>query len=806
MIYPSHIKEKHIVQTHEDHSKGVAKLCGEWGKFFGLEKTCYLTGLLHDMGKGTIEFRDYIEYSYDHPKHRSQKGTVDHSTHGAKYIYDRYKKSNSYEQFIAEWMAMAILSHHGGLQDFITLDGKSDFLRRVLDKPLPTFDESKTAFFQQVANENNIGNLFAQAVQEVRAFDEKMSVAIADDDEYYFCRGMGIKLIFSILVDADRVDTAKFMTGVDPQRDWQTQQLWEQFATNLEDKLASFVFTNEIQRERQRISDECLAFAGHIPGIYQLSVPTGSGKTLASMRYALAHARKYNKERILVCIPYTSIIDQNAKEIREIFQNDTAVLEHHSNVVEDFSGDSSIEFDNEAYDSATEFRRAMTERWEVPVIFTTMVQFLNTLFASGTKDIRRLHQLRNSVIIFDEIQTLPIKCTFLFNSAMNFISKICNATIVLCTATQPTLEKLQIPIQKGSPSEMVQNLDNIFEMFKRNKIENLCVAGGYTPEAMAPILWQDAVKRGNVLCIVNTTATAKRIYRALIELQAIENVKIPIFHLSTKMCPNHRKRILKRIRERLDEKKPMICVSTQLVEAGVDISFTTVYRDIAGLSSIAQAAGRCNRHGELEFGLVKIFNITGEELHRLPDIALGAEITTNMLNTKDVDMAELLSPKVMQHFFMKYYSEQNRKKMGYPIREGRVTLYDLLATNRVGSSARDDRGYAEPIENLVAFREAGKEFHVIDSKIVSVLVPYKRGKELYLDFNSNVYEQKDIYKKLKEAQQYMVNLFSYEVQNLLAQDALHELAIGGIWGLSEGYYDSEMGVVIESRKNEFVSI
>ena len=806
MVYPSHIKKNHIVQTHEEHSTEVAELCRKWGKDFGLEKTCQLVGLLHDIGKGTNSFRDYIEYSYAHPDDKSQKGKVDHSTHGAKYIYERYKEGNVLERFTAEWIAMAILSHHGGLQDFITLDGKSDFLRRVMEKELPTFDESKIVFFQRIADENFIDELFTQAVQEVETFIHQLDLLIANDEEYYFCYGMMLKVLFSILVDADRLNTTIFMTGLDPCHEWNMKQLWDDFSDKLEDKLAGFIPVNEIQRTRQRIADECLQFAKHPSGIYDLSVPTGSGKTLSSMRYALAHAKEYGKERILVVIPYTSIIDQNANEIRGIFLENEAVLEHHSNVVEDFTKENSLEIENGAYDQASEFRRAMTERWEVPVIFTTMVQFLNTLFAGGTKDIRRLHHLKNSVIIFDEIQTLPIKCTFLFNSAMNFISKICNTTIVLCTATQPTLEKIEMPIQKESPSEMVHNLDEIFEIFKRSEVENLCIAGGYTPEEVASLIWQDAVKRGNVLCIVNTTAMAKSIYRVLKSLQDIDDIKNPIFHLSTKMCPAHRKCTLKRIRERLNKKEPLICVSTQLVEAGVDLSFTTVYRDIAGLASIAQAAGRCNRHGEMDFGLVKIFNIKGEKFNKLPDIAMGVEISTNMLNANDIDMSELLSPKVMQRFFMKYYSEQSRKRMGYPTDAGRGTLYDLLATNAAGCSARKERGYATPIENLVAFREAGKEFHVIDSKTVSVLVPYKHGKELYLDFNSNVYQQENIYKKLKEAQQYMVNLFSYEVQSLLAQEAIHELAIGGIWALREGYYDPVMGVIVENQKNEFTSV
>ena len=806
MIYPSHIKENHVIQTHKEHLEAVAKLCCEFGKPFGLEKTCQLTGLLHDMGKGTCEFAAYIEYSYAHPDDRRRKGTVDHSTHGAKYIYEHYNACNGFEKFTAEWIAMAILSHHAGLQDFISLDGESDFLRRVLEKPLPTFEEGKDVFFQQIANEDAIEQLFRKAVQEVRALDDHIDKLMKVDKEFHFCRGMGLKVLFSILVDADRLDTARFMTGIDPRQDWDTEELWDDFADKLKNKLANFIPVNDIDHARKTISDECLAFSKQPPGIYELSVPTGSGKTLASMRYALAHAKEYHKERILVCIPYTSIIDQNAREIRTIFHNNDALLEHHSNVVETFSRDESIEMESGSYDAASEFRRSMTERWEVPVIFTTMVQLLNTLFAGGTRDIRRLHQLRNSVIIFDEIQTLPVKCTFLFNSAMNYLSRFCHDTIVLCTATQPTLQNLSIPIQKEAQSNIVKNLDQIFETFQRTKIEDACTFGGYTSEDIAGLIWQDAVKCGNVLCIVNTTATAKNIYRALKELHSTDYSAMAIIHLTTKMCPFHRKATIRFMRYLLNKKKPLICVSTQLIEAGVDISFTTVYRDIAGLASIAQAAGRCNRHGELSFGLVKIFNVQNERLDKLPDIAKGAEIATNMLKTGEASMKDLLSPQVIQRYFNNLYVAYGSKQVSYPINCGKETLYDLLAYNEAGNAARKELKNKAFTTNKPAFREAGKIFEVIDTQTVSVLIPYKRGKTLYLDFNSNIYAQKNIYKKLREAQQYMVNIFSYEVKALQDLGAIHELAIGGIWGLDEGYYDSKVGVVTETHKNEFTSV
>lgn len=235
--------------------------------------------------------------------------------------------------------------------------------------------------------------------------------------------------------------------------------LWGEFSVNLEKKLKSFPMpqketAKKIAGLRQKISDDCLGAAQNAPGIYKLSVPTGGGKTLAGMRFALRHAQLYGKKRIIFVIPYTSIIEQNAKEIRDIFGCDEAILEHHSNVLpEDIAGE-----DSESMD----WRHLLTERWDVPVIFTTQVQFLNALFAGDGSSMRRLHALEDSILIFDEIQTLPVRCTHLFNAAMNFLQEFCRVTAVLCTATQPPLERMECPLAICGKAELTtEQTDNI---------------------------------------------------------------------------------------------------------------------------------------------------------------------------------------------------------------------------------------------------------------------------------------------------------------------------------------------------------
>jgi len=823
MNYTAHIRydeqqKKEVRQSVKSHLENSASFASDFLQPMQLSALGEIVGIFHDFGKLSKVFNDYIEYSYHHPEDHSRKGTIDHSTAGGLYLYRTQERRTEDEERTAEFLAEAIISHHSSLNNMLSRNGTSDFLRRICSEELPGYEEARQVFLREIMPEKDVKNLFQQAVQEITVLENRLDQIVGpeEDTKYDFYQGMIEKMIFSALIDADRLDTANFMDAMHYERVWDTQALWADCAQKLEQHVRSFPQETDIQKKkiaaaRQKISDSCLAFANNPPGIYSLSVPTGSGKTLASMRFALAHAQANHMKRILVVIPYTSIIDQNAQELRAIFQHDEAVLEHHSNVVENVSmealamGEVKDKENEDAYSEPAVRRRSMTERWDVPIVFTTQVQFLNTLFAGGTKSIRRLHALQDSVIIFDEIQTLPVKCTFLFNEAMNFLRDFCHVTAVLCTATQPNLEKLPVPIKQNMPQEMVGNLDAVFAAFQRVRLENHYVEGGALPVEIVPYIWQDAIDRGNVLCIVNTTASARALYQSLQDYAASAEEKVELVHLSTKMCPAHRRQVLGNVRQLLQQRAAgsrLICISTQLIEAGVDVSFTTVYRALAGLASIAQAAGRCNRHGELPYGVVKLFALRSENLSRLQDIEKGVEVVKDMLPT--VKAETLLHPDVLQFYFTRYYADR-KKLMGYPVHTGDETLYDLLSLNMAGEQRRREAGKANPLLNMQAFQDAGKEFCVIDSQTVGVLTPFEKGETLIADFDGKIQNKGEIFKKIKESQQYMVNLFSYEVKNLAAMGAVWETK-AGVLALRREQYDSQIGVDLENQKNKFLSI
>ncbi|WP_196603937.1 CRISPR-associated helicase Cas3' [Pectinatus haikarae] len=819
----AHIRnENNEMQSVREHSWNTADFAEHFAANLGLSMTGRLMGILHDMGKLCESFRAYIIVSHENTTSLKSGQKIDHSTAAAKYIYAKYHNGSDEESLASEWLSMALLSHHTGLENFIGQNGSSHFLDRVLNKDLPYYDEVLSNFFEEIISEEKFKALFQNAAHEIAALNNKITgFADEETDEarqgevYYFYTGMAIKMIFSMLIDADRLDTANFMAEKHFERSWDLENIWKEFAARLQVHLDAIPRETDLKKQqivkaRQKISDDCIAFAVHEPGIYKLSVPTGSGKTLASMRFALEHAHKWHKKRILVVIPYTSIIDQNAREIRNIFAMDDAILEHHSNVIENVDLDKSREDkivmnEDDGYSDQAELRRSMTERWDVPVIFTTQVQLLNTLFAGGTKSIRRLHALEDSIIIFDEIQTLPVKCSFLFNEALNFLNRFCNTTVVLCTATQPELGNIEIPIHYSKPPEMVDNLDSIFAAFKRVRLENICVPGGHEIGEIAAMIWQDTLERGTVLCIANTTSMARLLYEHLQKHAEESEETILLVHLSTKMCPAHRKLLLDKLRKALNSPDhfKVICVSTQLIEAGVDISFSTVYRALAGFSSIAQAAGRCNRHGESSYGVVKIFNIQGEQLLYLEDIRKGAQAAMDLLQR--IKAEDILSPEIMKQYFAAYYHSRE-EQLRYRLKSGQ-NLYDALSFNNAGkNNCLEEKYRTEYLCNMQAFRDAGRAFQVIDTQTIGVLVPYgEKGHKLAVSMNSQFYDKAEFYNKLKEAQQYMVNLFSYELRHLADCGAIGQTEYG-VLILRDEFYDEGIGVKLEMQKNDFISI
>ncbi|WP_298845218.1 CRISPR-associated helicase Cas3' [Clostridium sp.] len=800
-INPITLKEQGV----KEHLDNVSKMSMKYGAKISLEATGELIGILHDMGKETHKFDKYIHYSSSHPSDKSLRGTINHSTAGAKFIYDNfYNTTDMFQKFTAQLISLAICSHHGGLIDCLDLKGIDIFTNKMeTDKDI-LYEEALRNFKSEYSGIEHIKDLFNKSKDEIKFVFTNINKIDGTAKFGHFAAGMLQKYLFSCVIDADRYDTYTFMEGKDQKKSIDKSALWNELVDKLETKLESYPKITKIDLLREEVSIACKNFAKNKPGIYQLAVPTGGGKTLSSLRYALGHAKKFNKDRIFYIIPFTTIIDQNAKDIKDILCRDDVILEHHSNLV---------------VDNQQEDYKLLTERWDSPIILTTMVQFLDTLFSGGTQGVRRMHNLANSIIIFDEIQAIPIKCINMFNSAINFLSNICNATIILCTATQPLLSTTKMPLMLSENANIITDIHEKFKQFKRVNLVDKRIIEGYSVSAMKEFILEIMEKLDNemeinhklasVLAIFNTKNAAKEVFNELKKA----NVDLPkekqylIFHLSTNMCPSHRIKILKDMRKKLGHQR-IICVSTQLIEAGVNISFGCVVRSLAGLDSIAQAAGRCNRHGESSCSDVYIVNVDGENVSKLVDIKEGQECTKRVLDeykeNPNVFDNDLLSPKTMERYY-KYYYYNRSAEMDYtlPKPDNDNSMYDLLSVNNEGGNAFNSRnGCKSKLMLKQGFKTAGKDFQVIDQNTTGVIVPYEEGEELIALINGQC-SLGELKQYLKKAQQFSVNIYETDKRKLEQMGGLIGLKDNAIIALRKEFYTEDAGVTFENAPMEF---
>jgi len=788
-------------QSVKKHLNNVCILSREYGSKISLGATGELIGILHDLGKGTRKFDSYIRYCSKHPNDKSLKGSINHSTAGAKYIYDAfYNSTDQYQKFTAQIISLAICSHHGGLIDCLDLGGMDKFTDRMNPDKDILYDEALNYFNEKCLELSQIKDLFNKATEEIKSMFIKINKIDGSGKFGRFAAGVLEKYLFSCVIDADRYDTYIFMEGKERKPNIDKSALWNELSDVLETKLESYPKETKIELLRDEVSLACKNFAENSPGIYQLSVPTGGGKTLSSLRYALEHAKKFDKDRIFYIIPFTTIIDQNAKEIKDILGHEDMILEHHSNLILDYSQDN---------DEELEDYKLLTERWDSPIILTTMVQFLNTLFSGGTQDARRIHNLANSVIIFDEIQAIPIKCINIFNSAINFLAYICNATVILCTATQPLLEKTEMPLKLSERPNIISDIHEKFKQFKRVNLVPKILVGGYSAISLKDFVLDKMDQVKSVLVILNTKNSAKEVFNEL----RVANKELPkekqytIFHLSTSMCPSHRMSVLQKMREKLGQER-VICISTQLIEAGVNISFGCVVRSLAGLDNIAQAAGRCNRHGEKECSDVYIVNVEGENVSKLVDIKIAQECTSRVLRdfeeNRNLFDNDLLSQKTMERYY-KYYFHERRNQMNYTMSKPNSdrSLYDILSGNNEAANEFNSRnGYQSKLMLKQAFKTAGNEFQAIDENTTGIIVPYKEGKELITLINGAC-SLSELKQYLKRAQQFSVNLFETDKRKLEAIGGLVGLKNNTILALKEGFYNEDLGVVFDKAPMEF---
>lgn len=736
-------------QMLSEHSANVSDLASHFGSKCGLAELLRILGFLHDLGKTSCNFQDYLERIARGD--RVSRGIVYHSIYGAKRAYE---ETNLFP-YIAEIMANVIASHHGELFDNLTPDGETP-----LQNKLNTILLKEDSFqIPEGCPSINIDILK----------DEFMSIISKySNEEGYFSISMLTKYAYSCLVDADRLDA--YFSESDSVY---TEQIpdWSTLIVRLEQRLSELEIKNvqdEIGELRKKISEDCRKSGFRDIGVYMLGAPTGGGKTLSSLRFALEHAKEHGLVRIIYVIPYLTILNQVAQDIRIALKvDDKFVLEHHSNFLPD----------------DPKYYKLQIDRWDAPIILTSQVEFLESIFSARGSNLRKLHNMSHSVIIFDEAQSLPIKCVHLFNGAVNFLHRLCGSTILLCTATQPLLDKVERPIL-FSPNP---SLTTYMKVPERYRIVNSLKPNGYTYFDLTSFVLEKHLV--STLVILNTKAAAKTLHETL------KNAGAPVLHLSTNMCSEHRNQQLAELRQRLDKdnQEPVICVSTQLVEAGIDISFECVIRDIAGLDSIYQAAGRCNRHGE--FGEVKnvyVINIPTENLDWLPDIKIGAEITMRLFNDQKDSMS---NEGIDINDYYRYFFYERRNIMDYPIHNG-GSIYDLLTVNSCGrmvyKSRKDKQGIKPPIL-LSAIRTAAREFCVIDKGSTEVIVPYGKGEELALEFSKadNLGEKR---KLLRELGKYSVTLYPYQLEKLESRGALDDRNYGGLIFLRRGFYHLDCGI------------
>ncbi|MEW6488908.1 MAG: CRISPR-associated helicase Cas3' [Thermodesulfobacteriota bacterium] len=778
-------------QSLSDHLEGSARLASLFASKVGLPKTGELMGLLHDLGKYSDAFQAYLKSAQgkiepedeEYVDAAREKGKIDHSTAGAQYVWAKKEGSPS-RQLIAELVALCIASHHSGLIDCLSAVGDD-----VVGKRLAKAEDR--AHFAEVAGRidehvrRRVESILAPPTLEDELQERLLQLVqgVPSQEVRQFLLGLLARFLFSALVDADRLNSAE--------RDPASTPPWPRLREELETYVSGFAIRNQIDASRGEISSSCLAFAEREKGLYQLTVPTGGGKTLASLRFALRHAEKHQMDRIVYVVPYTSIIDQNARVARAVFSDlerggHPVVLEHHSNLTPERD---------------TAENKLLAENWDAPIVYTTAVQLLETLFGSGTRGVRRFHQLANAVVIFDEVQTIPIRTVHLFNNAVNFLTRQCGSTVVFCTATQPLLDKVEP--RKGAAilapnAQMVPGVDDLFRRLRRVDVEDRCKPGGWTEEEVADAAMGLLDEAGSVLIVVNKKAQARNLF------QRLQGRAERVHHLSTSMCPAHRMKVLDEVKRCLDpaDPSPVICVSTQLIEAGVDVDFGSAIRYLAGLDSVAQTAGRCNRNGLRSLGRVLVVNPADENLDRLPDIQKAQEVTLRVLGEYRANPAafdhDLQGPAAMERFYF-YYFYGRKHEMVFPVasreigREG--DLLSLLSDNREAVEAHKATvRKAPPYLLRQSFMTAAEAFRAIDSETEGVIVPYgQEGERLIAELCSASQVQRK-FELLKAAQRYSVNLFPHEVRKLKEMSRLHETWDGsGIYYLDERHYSAQFG-------------
>ena len=708
----SHVRRSDMeIQLNEDHQNGVAELASKFANEFGMEDYGFIMGKLHDKGKEQIEWQKYIQgvTGYNKEYAHIKTGPI-HAYIGAEIVQKMYPQ-------IAPLIAQPITGHHRGLYDYC------DYV-----------EETKRTIPEEISIEEKIP-ISMPNFPKLEKFD------------YHHL----VRMLFSCLVDADSLDTESFMNPEQAELRG-SHATMEELLQKLKNHLRNLRNQSQetkVNQIRNFVQEQCIKESQGEIGFYSLTVPTGGGKTLASVLWALHHAVKNHLHRIIIAIPYTSIIVQTAATLKSIFGEDN-VLEHHSNVNPEEIKDSSLR----------ERMQLATENWDYPIVVSTNVQFFESLFNNKRSDCRKLHNIVKSVVIIDEVQTLPLAFYKPIVHTLDTLHRLFNVSILFTTASQPVLTGR---IEGTNLNASFDALTSVHEIIptevrlheKLRRVELVFKNGTNTYDEIA----KELATYQRVLCIVNTRKDAKELYDRLPK----DGICL---HLSRMMCPAHIAATIRSIKEVLkdDGEKPVRVIATQLIEAGVDIDFPVVYRQEAGLDSILQAAGRCNREGKQKRCLTHIFSL-GKE-HALP-----TGLITQMNNAR-LGMGQQhdwFSPEAMTCYFHQLHS--------------RIDNFD--------KKQMQELLYKSECE----FEEAAHQFHLIDDKTTPVFINWDNSIKLY----EQLVSQGPSYALMKKLAQYSVNIRKRDFDKLKSIGAIEE-PLENIYAITNPiFYKADTGLTIDNQ-------
>lgn len=650
-------------QPLAEHLHNVGELARDFASVFGGDALAQVGGLLHDLGKYTDEFQERL---------RGDPRRVDHSTWGATIATQRFGA-------LGQVLAYGIAGHHAGLANG-TGEGERTTLAERLRLELPKLNDAWQHEIQlpgQLALPRNF-KVYGDHREQAKA-------------RKGFQLAFLTRMLFSCLVDADFLDTERFYNRVQERPDTRhADALYptlDELRTQLNRYLGQFKPDSDVNQLRADVLNHVREQAGQAPGLFSLTVPTGGGKTIASLAFALDHAIKHGLRRVIFVIPFTSIVEQNAAVFRKALGTlgEHAVLEHHSAFVES----EPPRDDPERYQAKEKLKLA-TENWDAPIVVTTAVQFFESLFAAKPSQCRKLHNVAGSVVILDEAQTMPLKLLRPCVAVIDELTRNYCTSVVLCTATQPALEA---PKFEGGLTHVRELAPIPAHLFKRLRRVHVQHVGTLSDEALA----NHMRLRDQVLCIVNNRRHARSVYQAMADLPGA-------CHLTTYMCAKHRSVVLAKVRQMLKHHKPCRLVATSLIEAGVDVDFPAVLRAEAGLDSIAQAAGRCNREGLHAAVDSEVLVFSNENDDWAPPTELRQYAQAGREVLRNLEGGNPLAPEAMRRYFSLLYWQKGADQLDKP------NLMGLLQESRVESL---------PMETLAT------KFRMIDNVQVPVIIPYR---------------------------------------------------------------------------------